>query len=356
MSTQSILITGGAGFVGSSLAIGLSRHYPKARIIALDNLKRRGSELNLPRLKDAGVDFFHGDIRNPSDLSEIGPVDLLVECSAEPSVMAGTDGAPDYLIDTNLLGSINCFEFARKHNTAVLFLSTSRVYPLETLNGLSRTQSDTRFRIDDNQSVEGISRHGISETCPLTGPRSLYGTTKLCSELLLQEYIAMYNIKGIINRCGVITGPWQMGKVDQGVVVLWAARHVYGGDLAYIGYEGTGKQVRDILHVNDLLKLIIHQIEHLDELSGELFNVGGGLDISVSLQELTALCAAHSGNSINIASVPETREMDVPIYITDNSQVTNKTGWAPETSPDAIVAEIVDWLRTNEAALKRILG
>ncbi|MFP6582817.1 MAG: NAD-dependent epimerase/dehydratase family protein [Candidatus Hydrogenedentota bacterium] len=356
MSTQSILITGGAGFVGSSLAIGLGRHYPKARIIALDNLKRRGSELNLPRLNDAGIKFFHGDIRIPADLDEIGPVDLLIECSAEPSVMAGTDGAPNYLIDTNLLGSINCFEFARKHNAAVLFLSTSRVYPLETLTDLSLIESDTRFQIDAKQSVQGISDRGIAETCPLTGPRSLYGTTKLCSELLLQEYIAMYNIKGIINRCGIITGPWQMGKVDQGVVVLWAARHVYGGNLAYIGYEGTGKQVRDILHVNDLLKLIIHQVEHVDELSGELFNVGGGLDISISLQELTTLCAAHSGNSINITSVPEIREMDIPIYITDNTHVTQKTGWTPQTSPDTIVAEIVNWLQKNEIALKPILG
>lgn len=165
----------------------------------------------------------------------------------------------------------------------------------------------------------------------------------------------MYDMPGIINRCGVLTGPWQMGKVDQGVVVLWAARHLYGGKLSYIGYGGQGKQVRDMLHVNDLLQLLIHQIDNMESLRGETFNVGGGREVSLSLKELTELCVSSTGNSIDIQSIAETRNADIPIYISDNTYVTQKTGWRPTTTPEPIVEEIVDWLREHESVLRPIL-
>src|SRR5690349_19143449 len=110
-----ILITGGAGFVGSSLAIALKTNYPDYQVYALDNLKRRGSELNIPRLKKAGVEFVHGDIRNKEDFDSIPAVDTVIEASAEPSVLAGLDGTPDYLINTNLVGTVNCLNYALKH-------------------------------------------------------------------------------------------------------------------------------------------------------------------------------------------------------------------------------------------------
>lgn len=212
MVSQTILITGGAGFVGSNLALGLKRHYSSARILALDNLKRRGSELNLARLKYGGVEFVHGDIRQPSDLEEVGKIDLLIECSAEPSVLAGYDSSPRYVIDTNLGGTINCLEHARKYNAGFIFLSSSRVYPIDTLNQLTLQEHDTRFALATDQTIPGVSAKGISEQCPLDGPRSMYGASKLCSELILQEYIAMYDIPGIINRCGVLTGPFPFAK------------------------------------------------------------------------------------------------------------------------------------------------
>lgn len=356
MAGQTILITGGAGFVGSNVALGLKEHYASARVVALDNLRRRGSELNLARLKAGGVEFVHGDIRQPGDLEEVGGIDLLVECSAEPSVLAGYDSSPRYVVDTNLGGTINCLELARKHAAGVIFLSSSRVYPIETLNRLDLVENETRLELAPEQSIAGVSAQGISEQFPLTGARSMYGASKLCSELIFQEYMAMYDIPGVINRCGVLTGPWQMGKVDQGVVVLWAARHLYGGALSYIGYGGEGKQVRDILHVNDLLNLLIYQIDNLDSLSGELFNAGGGREISVSLRELTAQCEKYTGNSIGIGSIAETRDADIPLYITDNAYVTEKTGWRPLISTDEIVEEIVEWLREHESALRPVLG
>ena len=110
-----ILVTGGAGFVGSTLALRARQAWPEASVTAFDNLRRRGSELNLPRLRDAGVAFVHGDIRNPADLAPLGrDLDLLLECSAEPSVLAGYDGDPSYVVDTNLTGTIHCLELARK--------------------------------------------------------------------------------------------------------------------------------------------------------------------------------------------------------------------------------------------------
>lgn len=356
MAGQTILITGGAGFVGSALALGLKARYADARVLALDNLKRRGSELNISRLKDGGVEFVHGDIRNPADLDEVGGVDLVLECSAEPSVLAGYNSSPRYVIDTNLNGTINCLEHARKHQAAMIFLSSSRVYPIQTLNEMAYTEGDTRFELSDTQTVTGISAIGISEDCPLEGARSMYGASKLCSELIMQEYMAMYDMPGIINRCGVLTGPWQMGKVDQGVVVLWAARHLYGGKLGYFGYGGTGKQVRDILHVRDLLDLIIIQIENMKSLSGGLFNAGGGNEVSVSLAELTKICENYTGNTLDIASVNETRDADIPVYITDNSRITKATGWTPKTSPNAILEEVVNWLREHEETLRPILS
>lgn len=353
---KNVLVTGGAGFVGSRLALGLREHKNAARVVALDNLRRRGSELNLPRLRAGGVEFLHGDIRNPEDLDAAGKIDLILECSAEPSVLAGYDGSPQYVLNTNLVGTLNCLELARRHNAAVIFLSTSRVYPMETINKLNYVERATRFDLGDNAHVPGVSPEGLSEAFPLEGARSLYGATKLCSELVMTEYLAMYGLRGIINRCGVLAGPWQMGKVDQGVAVLWAARHVLGGTLNYIGFGGTGKQVRDLLHIDDLLDLVLYEIEHIDALSGKTFNVGGGRAISLSLLEMTQLCAELSGNHIDIGRQPETRAGDIRLYLTDHSKITSETGWRPNRDARTIMDDICRWIREHKEALSAILG
>lgn len=341
--------------MGSYLGLGLKRERSDARVVAFDNLKRRGSELNLPRLRAGGVEFVHGDIRNPEDLDGLGPVDLILECSAEPSVLAGYGGSPQYLVNTNLGGTVNCLELARRTGAGILFLSTSRVYPVAAINALAYREEDTRFAVQDEQAVPGVSSRGLSEAFPLEGARSLYGATKLCSELILREYLEMYGLRGIVNRCGVLTGPWQMGKVDQGVVVLWAARHLYGGSLEYIGYGGTGKQVRDMLHVDDLLRLVLYELAHLDELSGETFNVGGGPEASASLREMTDVCRAITGKSIDIAGNPQDRPADIRWYITDNARVTARTGWAPEKSVRDIFEDVCRWIQDNREALRPIL-
>ena len=353
---KTYLITGGAGFVGSNLAIEFKNNGKDLRVISFDNLKRRGSELNIQKLLANGVEFIHGDIRNREDLEAVGNVDVIIECSAEPSVLAGFDSSPDYLINTNLLGTINCLEYARKYNADFVFLSTSRVYPVKTINNLNFTETPTRFELSEEQEVVGASSSGFTEDFSLNGTRTLYGTTKLASELIIQEYVEMYGLRAIINRCGVITGNWQMGKVDQGVVVLWVARHHYQQSLNYIGYGGKGKQVRDILHVTDLYRLLEIQINDIESHSGEIYNVGGGLERSISLCELTELCKKYTGNEIPIASIPEDRVGDIRIYITDNSKVTEKTGWKPEIAVEQIIEEIYGWIKDNSEQLRPILA
>jgi CDP-paratose 2-epimerase len=351
-----ILITGGAGFVGSNLALYVKQNYNNYEITVLDNLKRRGSELNIPRLKAAGINFIHGDIRNSEDFEQINnDVDYLIEASAEPSVMAGVGSSPKYLINTNLNGTINCLYFAKERKAKVIFLSTSRVYPVEPLNNCNYNETETRFTFTNHQSFPGISADGVSEQFPLDGYRTLYGTTKLASELMLPEFLQTYSVPYIINRCGVLTGPWQMGKVDQGVAVLWMAAHFWKKQLSYIGFEGSGKQVRDILHIHDLCLLLDEQIHHFDEFSGSIFNVGGGFQNAISLKELTSVCSDITGNNIEIKEDKKQREGDIRIYVTDNSKIYKNTSWRPVRSVRETMQEIYEWIQQNEAQLKNIL-
>ena len=351
-----VLVTGGAGFVGSHLALAFKRDHADATVTALDNLKRRGSELALPRLARGGVAFRHGDIRNREDLWDSGPVDLLFECSAEPSVQAGVAGGEEYLLNTNLVGTIHCLDHARRHGAAVFLLSTSRVYPIAALRELPLVSGATRFSIAPERRGLGWSEAGIAETFPLEGSRSLYGASKLCSELLVTEYSALYGLRAVVNRCGVIAGPWQMGKVDQGFVVLWAARHLYGGALAYHGFGGEGRQVRDVLHVDDLYRLLCLQLAELERHNAKTYNVGGGLRSSVSLRELTEACVERAGRRIPIGSSPETDAMDIPLYLSDTGAATAATGWRPKLGIAEILDDIFDWLGRHRRELEPILG
>ncbi len=351
-----ILITGGAGFVGSNLSIRLKREFPTSSIVAFDNLHRRGSELNLPRLKQSGVDFIHGDVRRLEDFDALpAPPDLIVECSAEPSAQAGYGGSPAYLIHTNLTGAFHCLELARQSKSAFIFLSTSRVYPFPKLNRLRYTESPTRYVLTDDQPFPGASAQGIGEDFPLDGPRSLYGMTKLAAELMVEEYSDAYSIPSITTRFGLLTGPWQMAKSDQGVIALWAAFHYFKRNLSYIGFGGMGKQVRDFLHIDDFCDLVVDQIRHFPDYQGKRLNAGGGLANSLSLAETTALCREITGNSVEITAVSENRPADVRSYITDHRAITAVRGWRPKRDARTTIQDLCDWLQANEAELGPLL-
>jgi CDP-paratose 2-epimerase len=351
-----ILITGGAGFVGSNLAINLAERHPDWEVVALDNLHRPGSELNPPRLERAGVRFVRGDVREPGDLNGLGSVTALVECSAEPSVMSGVEGDTSFPFHTNLTGAYNCLELARRDDAFVLFLSTSRVYPLAGLNGLAYEEAESRFELLDDQGVSGASAAGISEDFPLAGARTLYGMTKLAAEMLIEEYREMFGLRAVVDRCGVIAGPWQMGKVDQGVFAHWLLSHHFGLPLTYVGYGGAGKQVRDLLHVADLVELVDEQLDHPDRWDGEVLNVGGGREISLSLLETTGICRELTGNEVPISSTPEERAGDVPIYISDCARLFERTSWRPSRTARDTLADLAAWIGEHADRLRDSLG
>ncbi len=350
-----ILITGGAGFVGSNLAKKFRIDSPNAEVVAFDNLKRRGSELNLSAFKELGIEFVHGDIRNKTDFESLtGNFDLLIEASAEPSVHAGADGNPGYLLETNLGGTLNCLEFARKHVEKTIFLSTSRVYSIRALKQIPLIEDESRLVVADSKLSNGLTSKGIAEGFCTQSARSLYGASKLASELLCQEYNFTYGTKILINRCGVIAGPGQFGKVDQGVFTMWVAHHVFQKPLKYLGFGGKGKQVRDLLHPSDLYDLMLLQVKHASAFDASIFNVGGGMQGSTSLLELTSICQEVSGYKPDITSHAETAAVDVPYYVTDSSLAERTFGWHPKQNVKDIVIDIYRWIDENKQTLRHI--
>jgi CDP-paratose 2-epimerase len=189
----------------------------------------------------------------------------------------------------------------------------------------------------------------------MTGPRSLYGLTKFAGEGLIEEYRGGFGLHAAINRCSVIAGPWQMGKVDQGVVALWVLRHFFGKPLKYIGYGGKGKQVRDVLHVADLCELVGEQISDFDRWDGWLGNVGGGLEVSASLQELTAACRKIVGREVPVGAEPENRQADLRIFLADCSKLFARTNWRPKRDVTQIITDIFEWVRAHEKALQPLV-
>ncbi|NRA08704.1 MAG: NAD-dependent epimerase/dehydratase family protein [Myxococcales bacterium] len=351
-----VLITGGAGFAGSTLALHWKRSHVDDEVIAFDNLRRAGSELALPRLREGGVRFCHGDLRNPEDLATLAAAQLVIDCAAEPSVQAGQGDESDALVRNNLFSTLNCLEFCRRHGAGLVFLSTSRVYPIAGLRGLPLETRGARLELPRGAEGPGWSTRGIRSDFPMPGSRSLYGATKLASELLVQEYHALHGLPAVIYRCGVLAGPWQMGRVDQGFVALWAARHLWGEHLDYRGFGGEGRQVRDVLHIDDLFDLIERQVPDLENLGAKIFGVGGGHENSVSLLELSELCAERCGQSLEIGRVEETHPTDVPYFVTDNQEVSQASGWEPGRGLEQVLDDVMSWLRDAGPELKQVLG
>jgi CDP-paratose 2-epimerase len=349
-----VLITGGAGFVGGNLAVELASRHPDWNVVAFDNLHRRGSELNLPRLHAAGVQFTQGDVRDRATLAAAGRIDALVECSAEPSVLAGVDGDLDYLVETNLFGAYACLEVCRAYGAHMIFLSTSRVYPVERLRAVSLEEHESRYHLREEQELPGVSGAGIDESFPLDGPRTFYGTTKLSAEHLVEEYHATFGLSTTVDRFGVISGPWQMGKVDQGVLAYWLLAHHFGWPLHYLGFGGSGKQVRDVLHIDDAVDLIDLQLADRELWSGAVVNVGGGVERSVSLLELTELCRSVTGKVTDVSGSVDDRPGDVPLFVTDCRALFSMTDWRPRRSLDDILRDVYAWIVENEADLRGI--
>lgn len=329
-------MTGGAGFVGSRVAAGLAQRNRAAEVIAFDNLSGPGSELNLADLSASGVTFAHGDVRDKEALMALDRVDALVECTSEP---ASGDGAPE----TALMGAYHALEIARRDNAQLIYLSTSSVYPTRHLLDIEVEETETRFEISPSQELPGVSPQGISEQFPLWGVRRGMGATKLAAEHLIEDYMDGYGLRCVINRCGAIAGP----GIGNGVFARWMQAHHLSEPLAYTGFGGSGKQVRDLIHIHDLVELIALQLAFPDEWAGHVANVGGGRATSLSLREATALCAEITGNEIDVASKPESGPGDVPVYISDCSLLFARTDWRPVRDARTILTELFEWMRAT---------
>ena len=171
-------------------------------------------------------------------------------------------------------------------------------------------------------------------------------TVVLISKLL--EIFFTTNLKYILNRFGVIAGPWQFGKQDQGFVPLWVAKHLFKKRLSYIGFGGHGHQVRDIIHIEDVCKIILLQIKKLKKINNDTFNIGGGLKNSISLKNLTSKCEKITKNKIKIKKVSRTSIFDIPYFVTDNSKIQKIYKWKPSKNIEAILKDIYNWLTENK--------
>jgi CDP-paratose 2-epimerase len=328
-----ILITGGCGFIGSNLAIFLKEKIKNVKITSVDNLSRKGSRLNHKRLSQKKIKNFNSDIGKSNKLTRFPKFDLIIHCAAEPAIEASRKKV-DEVFNSNLIGTFNVLKKCAKDKSNIIYLSSSRVYAMKNL-----------FKLKKNGSVR--------EDFNVENSKSIYGFTKLSSELLIKEYSYLHNIKYIINRVALVSGPWQFGKQDQGFVSLWVWRHLNHLKLSYIGFGGTGRQVRDVLHIQDLCELILLQIQKFKKINNKLMNVGGGKRNSLTLLQLTGLSKHVTKNKIKISSVKKTSPYDVPYFVTNTDYVTKLYKWKPKRNLKKIVADLYFWMKPNISSLKK---
>ena len=331
-----ILITGGCGFVGSNLAIYFKNNRIGSKIDTLDNLSRKGSLLNLKRLKKKKIKNYKKDISHYNNLKNLPKYDLIVDCCAEAAVEISKIEA-DKVFNTNLVGTFNILKKCVKDKSNFIFLSSSRVYSIKDLRKLKK------------------KNFLINEKFNTSGAKSIYGFSKYSSEHLIREFSFLYKIKYIINRLGVISGPWQFGKQDQGFVSLWVWKHLNRKKLSYIGFGGKGLQIRDVIHIADVCKLITKQIKKINKINNLTLNVGGGSKNLISLKNLTKICQKITSNKIRIFSKKTTSEYDIPYYVTNNFKVKKIYNWHPKKNILDIVKDVYKWMVLNKKILKKYM-
>jgi CDP-paratose 2-epimerase len=353
-----ILVTGGCGFIGSHAALHLREKGNKVSV--MDNLVRRGAERNVAVLERHGISFFHGDVRNPEDLANLPTgIELVCDTSAQPSVVTGYAN-PLFDITNNGLGAIHILEYVRTRRVPLIFWSSNRVYGADHLNALPRREAATRFEYDPEawnrlaaeQRPRGFDPvHGVSEEFSIDGGQhSIYGLSKLIADAACQEYAQAYDLPIVVNRFGVISGVGQFGHADQGWVVWWAIAHWLKLPLTYLGWQG--KQVRDVLFVEDMLALLDHQLAGIATLRGHVFNLGGGRKNAISLCEATKTMQEISGRATDITMSEQARKGDVVLYWTDNRKAEQRFDWRPQTDLRTGFNRIFDWIRGNEVQLR----
>jgi CDP-paratose 2-epimerase len=352
---MNVLITGACGFVGSALIRAIRQMGLDWALLGFDNLTRPGSEINRAELRRLGIPIIHGDMRCQSDVDALPAVDWIIDCAANPSVLAGVDGRVNsrQLMEHNLLGTLNLLERCKVTQAGFIMLSTSRVYSIKPLAALPMEVRDNAFQLASTEELPvGISAHGIAEDFSVEAPVSLYGASKLASETLALEYNATFRFPVWINRCGVLAGAGQFGRPDQGIFAFWINSHLRRAPLRYLGFDGQGHQVRDCLHPRDLVPLLQKQITAADDQTKlHVVNVSGGRASSISLRRLSSWCDMRFGShevSIDLRSRP----FDLPWVVLDNRKAESVWDWKPQTPVADILEEIAIHAETHSEWLQ----
>lgn len=336
-----VLITGGAGFIGSNLAV----HYLKRgwQVTVFDNLSRKGADKNLGWLsqsfKDSDLKALKRDVRDFEAIKEaVGLADLVYHLAAQTAVTTSiTNPREDF--EANALGTFNVLEAVREssHKPPVVYSSTNKVYG--ALEGVELKESKSRWDL--------AKINGIAESHPLDY-HTPYGCSKGIGDQYTRDYARIYALPTVVFRQSCIYGPRQMGVEDQG----WVAHFVISAlHKRPITIYGNGKQVRDLLHVEDLIKAYERAVENIKTCRGQVYNIGGGKEFSLSVLEAIELIGDLLVKKIK-PSFGKARSGDQKVFISDNSKLKEHLNWKPKVHYKDGIVELIEWVKKNQNLFK----
>jgi CDP-paratose 2-epimerase len=338
-SNRCTLITGGVGFIGVNLADRLLTQGKK--VLVFDNLSRAGVDKNLLWLKERHGNNLHimiADIRDKSAVKKA--VDIAGQIFHFAAQVAVTSSLidPFHDFDVNAKGTLNLLEAIRKsaHQPPVIFASTNKVYG--DLDDLDIIVNGTRY----HPAHPGFQQNGVNEKRNLDF-HSPYGCTKGVADQYMLDYARTFGLKTAVFRMSCIYGLHQFGTEDQGWVAHFLIQALKKRNITLYG---DGKQVRDILFADDLVNAYMLAMENIHRISGNAFNIGGGIDNTISLLELCELIGELSGTKPQV-NFEDWRPSDQKYYVSDFTRFKTATGWIPQVGVKEGVQRLYNWLNEN---------
>lgn len=335
-----ILINGGCGFLGSNLAsYAIEKGYD---LTVFDNMSRLGSDKNREWLNSLGkYTFIHGDTRVKNDVEQVireGQFDVIFHLAGQVT-MTKSISDPYRDFQTNAMGALNVLDSIRKYSpqTAIFFSSTNKVYG--DLEQYSYKETDTRYLCEEFPN-------GFDESVPLDF-RSPYGCSKGCADQYMLDYSRIFGVKSVVFRHSSMYGSRQFATYDQGWVGWFVAKAIekyQNPNCDPFTISGNGKQVRDLLEAEDMVRLYFTAYEHIDEIYGQAFNIGGTMSNSLSLLELFSMLDELLGIKMNYVEIPP-RQSDQKVFVADISKISNLIGWKPEVSSLQGVSKMIEWVK-----------
>ncbi|MBI4369573.1 MAG: GDP-mannose 4,6-dehydratase [Elusimicrobia bacterium] len=349
MSRLCVLITGGAGFIGSHAAVHWAAQ--KWRVIIVDNFSHPGSRENLKRLKELpNVDIIDADAGDSEVLNRAfncGPrVDIVLH-SALRRADSEAFKEPKPYFDVNVVGTFRLLEIIRQFSKGrrprlIIFPSTRKVYG--SLSQLKIRELDRRYRFDNGAEA-------IAESQPLSfeGP---YGCSMGSAEQYVHDYSRIYHLPTVVLRLSTIYGPQHYATPEQGWVTHMAIRAYLGAPLTIYG---NGKQVRDLLYIEDLMRLFDALYDHCGTSVGKIYNVGGGIENSISVLELIEIFEKRLGRELRYERRPM-RGRDQKVYVSDIAPLRQHYGWYPRVNIETGLDRTISWIKTHQDLIQRVLA